>query len=54
MYIAGGKKPHYKYTKINMVRLGEVGMMDIALRKGVYKLPMSHIFYVMGKNINID
>lgn len=50
-------KPVWEVPFVEYVRTGNypgwmkfLGRWDMLLRKGVFKLPMSHLFYVLGKN----
>jgi len=49
------KKPDWKVPIIDYVKAGNysgwmklLGRWDMTFRKGVYKLPLSHLFYVLG------
>jgi hypothetical protein len=49
------RKPDWKVPMINYIQAGQypgwmkaLGRWDMAFRKGVFKLPMSHLFYVLG------
>ena len=51
------KKPVWKVPIIQYVKSGNfpgwmkvLGRWDMTFRKGVYKLPLSHLFYVLGEN----
>ena len=50
------KKPQWEVPIIQYAKTGEfpgwmklLGRWDMAFRKGVFKLPMSHLFYVLGE-----
>lgn len=50
------RKPDWKVPILDYVRTGKypgwmryLGRWDMAFRKGVFKLPLSHLFYVLGK-----
>jgi len=50
-----GRKPEWEVPILGYVKKGKypgwmkyLGRWDMAFRKGVFKLPMSHLFYVMG------
>ncbi|MBW1800551.1 MAG: methyltransferase domain-containing protein [Deltaproteobacteria bacterium] len=52
------EKPEWTVPMIQYVKTGRypgwmkaLGRWDMAFRKGVFKLPMSHLFYVLGKKI---
>ena len=52
------KKPEWEVPIIQYAKTGQypvwmraLGRWDMAFRKGVFKLPMSHLFYVLGKKI---
>jgi len=49
------RKPDWEVPMINYIQAGQypgwmkaLGRWDMAFRKGVFKLPMSHLFYVLG------
>lgn len=51
------EKPEWKVPILDYVKTGNfpdwmcmLGKWDMLFRKGVFKLPMSHLFYVMGEN----
>ena len=43
--------PQFEYVKTDKFpgRMKALGMWDMTFRKGVFKLPMSHLFYVLGE-----
>ncbi len=50
------KKPNWEVPILQYVKTGQypvwmraLGRWDMAFRKGVFKLPMSHLFYVLGE-----
>lgn len=50
------KKPNWEVPILQYVKTGQypvwmraLGRWDMAFRKGVFKLPMSHLFYVLGR-----
>jgi hypothetical protein len=53
------KKPVWEVPIIQYIKTGKypgwmraLGKWDMAFRKGVFKLPMSHLFYVLGKKLS--
>jgi hypothetical protein len=49
-------KPYWEVPMIQYIKTGKfpgwmkaLGKWDMAFRKGIFKLPMSHLFYVLGK-----
>jgi len=51
------QKPDWEVTFLEYVRTGNypgwmkaLGKWDMTFRKGLFKLPMSHLFYVLGEN----
>lgn len=53
---SSGKKPNWEVPIIQYVKTGQypawmkaLGKWDMTFRKGLFKLPMSHLFYVLGK-----
>jgi hypothetical protein len=42
-YVRKGKYPEWMKT---------LGRWDMKFRKGVFKLPMSHLFYVLGDTVD--
>jgi hypothetical protein len=54
------RKPDWDAPMIDYIRTGQyprwmkaLGKWDMAFRKGVFKLPLSHLFYVIGKKKEI-
>lgn len=52
-------KPDWKVPMITFIKTGQypkwmkiLGRWDMAFRKGVFKLPLSHLFYVIGQKID--
>ena len=50
------KKPDWEVPIVGYVKTGQfplwmraLGKWDMTFRKGVFKLPLSHLFYVLGK-----
>jgi hypothetical protein len=50
------RRPEWRVPILDYVRNGEypgwmryLGRWDVAFRRGVFKLPLSHLFYVLGK-----
>lgn len=56
-----GKRPVWEVPIIQYIKRKQypawmrlLGRWDMAFRKGVLKLPMSHLFYVLGRNRNVS
>jgi len=55
-YSTRPRKPHWEVPMIAYIKSGTfptwmkyLGKWDLTFRKGVFKLPLSHLFYVLGK-----
>jgi hypothetical protein len=55
------KKPAWEVPMIRYIKAGvfpswmtHLGKWDMTFRKGVFKLPMSHLFYVLGKRRDVQ